>query len=61
MYQLFEESSTADEHLIKKSLKNCTDFDFIQYMNLEEIYDAGEYFDLNKLQELKEKLPNQNI
>ena len=29
MYQLFEESSSADELLIKKSLKNCTDFDFI--------------------------------
>ena len=54
MYQLFEESSTANELLIKKSLKNCTDFDFIQYMNLEEIYDAVEYFDLNKLNELRE-------
>ena len=48
MYQLFEEGSTPDELLVKKSLKNLVDFDYIQFMDLEEIYDAEEYFDMNK-------------
>lgn len=48
MYQIFEESSTADELLITKARKNCTDFDLIQFMNCEEINDAEDYFDMNK-------------
>lgn len=30
-------------------------------MNMEKIYDAEEYFDMNKLIQLREKLPNHNI
>ena len=56
-YQLFEESSTADETLIKKAKKNCTEFDYIQYLNFEEIIDPEEYFDMNKQLQLREKLP----
>jgi len=55
-YQLFDESSNADEQLIETAFKACTDFDFIQFMNLEEIYDAEEYFDMNKQLQLKDKL-----
>jgi len=36
-HQLFEESSKADELLIMKAFKNSTDFDFIQFMNEEEV------------------------
>jgi hypothetical protein len=30
-------------------------------MNMEKIYDAGEYFDMNKQIQLREKLPDHNI
>jgi hypothetical protein len=56
VYQLFEESSTADELLITKAKKNSTDFDLIQYMNCEDIFDAEEHFDMNKQLQLREKL-----
>ena len=60
-YQLFEESSAADELLIKKALKNCTDFDFIQYMLQEDIADAEEFFDMNKLLQLREKFTDHSV
>lgn len=61
VYQLFEESSSPDELLITKALKNCTDFDFISFMNQEEVYDADEYFDVNKQLALREKLGSHNL
>lgn len=47
--------------MIKKCVKNCTDFDYLQFMNLEEIYDAEEYFDMNKLITLKDKFKDQQV
>lgn len=55
-YQIFDESSHADEQLMQKALANCVDFDFIQFLNTEEIYDAEAYFDQNKQYQLKDKL-----
>lgn len=60
-YLLFDENSTADELLIKKAVKNCTDIDFIQFMSLEEIVDAEEYFDKNKMLVLRDKFKDQQI
>lgn len=58
---LFEEASTPDEILIKKALKNTSDYDLIAYMCLEDIIDADEYFDMNKLLQLREKFSDHNI
>jgi len=33
---------------MQKALSNCVDFDFIQFMNMDEIFDAEAYFDQNK-------------
>lgn len=55
-YQIFDESSNADEQLMQKALANCVDFDFIQFLNMDEIFDAEAYFDQNKQYQLKDKL-----
>jgi len=47
--------------LIKKALANTTDFDFIQIMNIEEIWEAEEYFDRNKVLQLREKYQNNDV
>jgi len=48
---------------MQKALSNCVDFDFIQFMNMDEIFDAEAYFDQNKQYQLKDKLtaPTQQV
>lgn len=48
MHLLFEESSSLNEPMIAKCLENVTDADFIMWLQHEEIYDAEEFFDINK-------------
>lgn len=60
-YLLFDESSSAEEDLTKAALANSTDFDLIQYMNLEEIFDAEEHFDANRLLQTREKFPSASM
>ena len=45
---MLDEGSNEDESLCESSFKNCTDLDWIIFLNLEEIHDINEYFDANK-------------
>jgi hypothetical protein len=52
---IFEDRS-EDHKLIKKTLDNTTEFDFLAYLLVEEIDNPQEYFDANKMLKLKDKL-----
>lgn len=58
---LFDEGASVDglDELLEAALNNCADVDVIEYMNLEEIYDATQYFDVNRKFALKDKLVTQ--
>jgi hypothetical protein len=39
-----------------KVMDNVNDFDYITYLNIEKIHDPGEYYDVNRVHKLKDKL-----
>ena len=54
-YQLFDVGSSSDEVLVQKAFQGITDYDLIQIMNLEEIWEPEEWFDPNRMYEFRDK------